>query len=358
MSEVAERPLVHASETSSTYARDPNATHLAFADCAQCTRYPNRWSRIREQIREPAAEFLGTMILVIFGCGGNCQVVLSSRTTVSASPQGEYLSLNFGWAIGLAMGVWSCATISGGHVNPAACYVTLAFASVRNFPWKKVPSYILAQLLGGICGAGIVYANYYHAINLYEGGADIRTLSTGGLFGTFAADYMTSVSCFFAEFLGAAMLIIGILIATDKQNGPATAGVVPLAIFFTVLGIGVALGMETGYAINPARDLGPRILTAMVGYGSAVFNFRNQYWLWCPILGPILGMQIGALAYDAFLYTGPESIVNKPYVLTNYVLHSLDGVFFSFRDLEAERRHLGTCARKNAAVRATGVEAV
>jgi aquaglyceroporin related protein len=266
------------------------------------------------------------MILVIFGCGGGCQVVLSSSTAVASSPKGEYLSLNLGWAIGLAMGVWACGGISGGHINPA---VTLAMASIRGFPWKKVPFYVLAQLLGGICGAGIVYANYYHAINLYEGGSDIRTISgTAGLFGTYAADYMTSVSCFFSEFLGSAMLILAILSVTDKRNSPTPPGLVPLALFFSLLGIGLALGMETGYAINPARDLGPRILTAMVGYGTAVFNFRNQYWIWCPILGPILGMQFGALVYDALVYVGSDSIVNKP-------------------DLEAEKRHLQGCGHKN-----------
>jgi len=267
------------------------------------------------------------MILVIFGCGGDCQVVLSSKTAVAASPKGEYLSLNLGWAIGVAMGVWASCGISGGHINPA---VTLAMASFRNFPWKKVPYYILAQLLGGICGAGIVYANYYHAINLYEGGPDIRTISgTGDLFATYAADYLTSVSAFFSEFLGSAMLIIAVFAVTDKRHGPSTTGVVCVALFFTILGIGLALGMETGYAINPARDLGPRILTAMVGYGKAVFNFRNQYWIWCPLLGPILGMQMGALVYDILLYTGSDSIVNKP-------------------NLEAERRHLEGCARRGA----------
>jgi aquaglyceroporin related protein len=275
------------------------------------------------------------MILVIFGCGGDCQAVLSSSTAVSSSPKGGPLSINIGWAIGLALGVWASAGISGGHVNPA---VTLAMASVRGFPWKKVPFYILAQLLGGICGAGIVYANYYHAINLYEGGAGIRTISgTGDLFATYAADYMTSVSCFFAEFLGAAMLIIPILFATDKRNAPPPPGLVPLVIFFTVLGIGLGLGMETGAALNPARDLGPRILTAMVGYGKAVFDFRNQYWIWCPILGPILGMQAGTLVYDALIYTGPDSIINKP-------------------DLEAEKKHHdGQCA--HGTVRA-GVDSV
>jgi aquaglyceroporin related protein len=326
MSEIVEKPVARLSETSSTYPHqhDHSSKHfIAFADCEHCTRYPNRWSRIREYIREPAAEFFGTMILVIFGCGGNCQAVLSSSSAVASSPKGDFLSLNFGWAVGLSMGVWSCAAISGGHINPA---VTLALASVRDFPWKKVPFYILAQLLGGICGAGIVYGNYYNAINVYEGGTGIRTISgTGDLFGTYAADYMTSVSCFFSEFLGAAMLIIAILIVTDKQNGTPSPGLVPLVHFIAVLGIGLGLGMETGYAINPARDLGPRILTAMVGYGKAVFDFRNQYWIWCPILGPILGMQVGALVYDTLIYTGPNSFVNKP-------------------SLEAERRHLDGCA--------------
>jgi len=329
MSDIAEKPVARHSETSSP---DPHGKHLiasAFADCERCTRHANRWSRMREYVREPAAEFLGTMILVIFGCGGSCQVVLSSSTAVSSTPKGDSLSLNLGWAIGLAMGVWVSAGISGGHVNPA---VTLAFASVRGFPWKKVPGYILAQLLGALCGAGIIYANYYHAINLYEGGPDIRTISgTAGLFGTYAANYVTPVSCFFAEFLGSAMLIIAIFCATDKRNASPSLGLVPLVLFIALLGIGLGLGLETGAAVNPARDLGPRIMTAMVGYGRAVFDFRNQYWIWCPLLGPIFGMQAGALVYDALVYTGPDSIVNKP-------------------DMEAERMHLDGCVYKNGAV--------
>ncbi|KAH7885247.1 major intrinsic protein superfamily membrane channel protein [Phlebopus sp. FC_14] len=311
MPHTAHKPKQRRSETSSTYAEGIAATtisHVKF-DALQRTQRWNPWSRIREYIREPAAEFLGTMILVIFGCGGDCQVVLSSNPAVASSAKGEYLSLNIGWAIGVAMGVWASGGISGGHLNPA---VTLALASVRDFPWRKVPAYIFAQLLGGICGAGIIYANYIHAIDLYEGGPGIRTISgTGDLFATYAADYMTSVSCFFSEFLGSAVLIIAILSITDKRNGPPPPGLVPLALFLVILGIGLALGMETGYAVNPARDLGPRILTAMVGYGKAVFDFRNQYWIWCPVLGPIFGMQIGALVYDLLIFTGSESIVNK-----------------------------------------------
>ncbi|KAI6042724.1 putative aquaporin 4 [Pisolithus marmoratus] len=302
MSEVVGKPSPRHSETSSTYVRPTHEVDIG-------PQHPNKWSSIREYIREPAAEFFGTMILVIFGCGGNCQVVLSSNTAVSASPKGEFLSLNFGWAIGVSLGVLVAGAVSGGHINPA---VTLALATFRNFSWRKVPYYILAQLLGALCGGGIVYANYYHAINAYEGGSNIRTISgTGGLFGTYAADYMTAVSAFFSEFLASAMLIIAILAATDKRNAPASVWLVSAAVFMVILGIGLALGMETGFAINPARDLGPRIMTAMVGYGRGVFTFRNQYWLWCPILGPILGMQIGGLVYDLLLYTGSESIVNK-----------------------------------------------
>lgn len=111
------------------------------------------------------------------------------------------------------------------------------------------------------------------------------------------------------------MLITGIFMFTDKKNGPTPPGVLPVGIFFVLLAISSGLSMNTGAALNPARDLGPRILTAMVGYGRGVFDYRNQYWLWCPILGPIFGMIVAAFFYDTFLYKGPESVLNKPCVL-------------------------------------------
>jgi len=166
--------------------------------------------------------------------------------------------------------------------------------------------------MGAFVGAALVYANYFHAITLFEGGRSVRTLSTASLFSTYTLDYMTNVSAFFSEFLAAAVMMIVVLAMSDKKNLPPPAGLAPLLLAILILGIGAALGMETGYAINPARDLGPRILTSMVGYGKQVFTFRNHYWLWCPILAPILGCQIGALFYDAFLFTGEESWTNKP----------------------------------------------
>ncbi|CAA7268800.1 unnamed protein product [Cyclocybe aegerita] len=256
-------------------------------------------ARFREAIREPMAEFIGVALFVIIGAGSDCQVVLSSNSRVAASPKGEYLSLNFGWAIGLALAVWVSAGISGGHVNPA---VTLALATQRGFPWKKVPVYIFSQIMGGLVGAALVYAQYIHAIDIFEGGRDQRTQLTAGLFATYALDYMTAVSCFFAEFLGTAILAFMIMAATDKNNAAPPLYLLPLVIFLTLLGLGVGLGMQTAFAFNPARDFGPRLFLSMAGYGKAVYTYRSQYWLWCPILAPFLGAQVAVAFYDLFLY--------------------------------------------------------
>ncbi|KAF8470352.1 aquaporin [Gautieria morchelliformis] len=274
------------------------------------TLCPNRWAQWRMMFREPAAEFLGTMILVLFGNGVLCQVVLGSDSDVSSSPKGDYLSVSLGWAVGIALGVWVCGGISGGHINPA---VTLSLAVFRGFPWKKVPVYMFAQLMGALCGAACVYATYFHAIDIFEGGQGIRTVpGTASLFATYASGYMTSVSCFFNEFLSTAVLLMVIFAATDKGNLSPPHGLLPIVLFVTVLGIAACFGMQTGFAINPARDLGPRLLTAMVGYGGSVFSFRSQYWLWCATLGPFAGALAGALVYDAFIYVGPDSILNRP----------------------------------------------
>ncbi|KAI6039356.1 major intrinsic protein superfamily membrane channel protein [Pisolithus marmoratus] len=263
------------SETSSTYVPPANESTVG---SQYSNRRSNRWLvqpplsssyardhiAFRDYVREAAAEFLGTMILIIFGCGGN----LPSRPVIEHS--------GFCHAPG---SVLVSGEVSGGHV-------TLALASFRNFSWKKVPYYILAQLLGALCGGGIVYANYYHAINAYEGGSNIRTY-----LGDWAA---------FSEptrVLASAMLIIAILAATDKRNAPISA----------ILGIGLALGMETGFAINPARDFGPSYHDCH----GRLWQGWNQYWLWCPILGPILGMQAGGLVYDLLIYSESESIFNN-----------------------------------------------
>ncbi|KAG8738517.1 hypothetical protein FRC10_006763 [Ceratobasidium sp. 414] len=299
-------PSQEAESTSPALRPDPVAGAAPGSDAD----FPNKWSKIRHNLREPFAEFLGTVVLVMFGCGAACQVTLSHSTAVAASPKGDYISSAFGWGIGVALGVWVSGGISGGHINPA---VTLAMATFRGFPWKKVPAFILAQILGGLTGAGLVFANYHRAIDLYEGGPGKRSVpGTAGLFATFPLHYMTNVQSFFQEFLATALLLIVICAATDKRNASPPAGLLPLALFITVFGIATCFGMQSSYAINPARDLGPRLMCWMAGYGREVWNFRSQYWLYTPIIGPITGALAGTAIYDAFLYTDPESIFNKP----------------------------------------------
>jgi aquaglyceroporin related protein len=255
-------------------------------------------SKIREIMREPMAEFAGVAVFLIIGTGVDCQVVLSTNSAIASSQKGDFLSVDFGWAIGLALGVWVSGGISGGHINPA---ITLAMATWRGFPWRKVPGYILAQVLGGIFGSAIVYGNYVNAINIFEGGNDIRTQATASLFATYALDYLTNISCFFVEFTGTMILALMIVAGSDKYNMAPPPGLLPLIIFLVLLGLGVALGMQTSFAFNPARDFGPRILLSFAGYGKEVFTYRSQYWLWCPIIAPVLGAQVGIGFYDLFL---------------------------------------------------------
>ncbi|KAK0491902.1 aquaporin-like protein [Armillaria luteobubalina] len=232
--------------------------------------------------RELVAEFIGVAILVMFGSGASCQAVTSTNPGVAPSQQGSTFSIALGWGIeslGLALGAWVTAGVSEGHLNPA---VTLAMATWQGFKWKKVlviqkQAYILAQLMGGIFGAALVYANYYHAINVYEGG-HFRTLSTAGFFGTYALDYVPNATMFFDKFLGCFILMLIILAVNDKCKCPP-AKLLPLALFLTLFGLGVCFGMQTGFAVNPAHDLGPRILTAIAGWGRQVFNYCKYVFL-------------------------------------------------------------------------------
>lgn len=265
-------------------------------------------SKIRDMLRAPIAEFAGTAVFVLIGTGVDCQVVLSSDDGVAASQKGSFLSINFGWAIGLALGAWISGGISGGHLNPA---VTLGMAIFRKFSWAKVPLYIFAQLLGGVIGATITYFNYVNAIDIFEGSRTARTQATASLFATFPLPYVNNITAFFTEFLGTAVLALMVLAASDKTNNAAPKGMFPIAIFLTLLGLGLSFGMQTSYAFNPARDFGPRLLLTMVGYGKQLYSFRRQYWLWCPIIAPFLGAIVGMGFYDLFLHKPEEEEMPK-----------------------------------------------
>ncbi|KAI0033889.1 aquaporin-like protein, partial [Vararia minispora EC-137] len=273
--------------------------------------YPNRWCRIRECIREPAAEALGTLVLVLIGLGVNCQVALSANTAIVPAPMGIFLSNAFGWALGAACGVWISAGISGGHINPGG-QVTIAMAVYRGFPWRKVPLYILGQVLGSFVAALVVYGNYFHAIDIIEGGRSVRTVpGTASYFTSYAADYASDLNCFFTEFLCSFVLLLVVFAITDAHNAALPPHLAPLALFAALFCIISGLGLNTSFAINPARDFGPRLMTSIVGYGESVWAYRHQFWLWCTVCGPLAGGLVAGGLYDALLYTGADSVFNR-----------------------------------------------
>lgn len=240
--------------------------------------------------REMLAEFLGTLVLLIFGLGVVAQTVLSKQTA------GSMLSINICWGIAVMMGCYVSAGVTGAHLNPA---VTIALAVHRRFPWAKVGPYIAAQFAGALVASALVFLAYYDSLRSFDGGVRhvIGELGTAGIWATYPQPFTSIAIGFLNETLGTAMLVGVILGITDTRNSPAPNGLAPVLVGLLVVAIGASLGFNTGYAINPARDLGPRIFTALAGWGGEVFTAANGWW-WVPVVAPCVGGVIGGWAYD------------------------------------------------------------
>ncbi|CAO1633316.1 unnamed protein product [Jaminaea pallidilutea] len=272
-------------------------------------QFPNPWAKIRYQLREPFSEFLGCLVLLTFGDGINVQALFAAEYDPS-TPRGNYLSVSFGWGIAVAMGVYVAGGVSGGHINPV---VTLALAMFRGFPWKKVPIYIFAQILGGTVGALMIYGLYVNPIRAFD---PMQTQTSAQYFTTFPASFIeppgARITGWYNETYATAILLMVILAISDNSNTPPPDGMAPIVLLWLVTGIGATLGWQTAYAINPARDLGPRIALSIVGY-RGLWTFNAWYWLRTPLLGALCGAPLGCLLYDLFIYTGDESPLNKPW---------------------------------------------
>lgn len=175
--------------------------------------------------------------------------------------------------------------------------------------------YTVAQFLGGWIASGVVYGYYYYAIDNYEG-KGVRTVppsktATAGIFCTYPQAFMTTNAQFWAEVIETTMLQFGILALKDMSNMGAEK-FLPLGLFFLIFGLGACFGFETGYAMNFARDFGPRLMSYMVGYGPKVWA-AGHYYFWVPIVAPFIGCTFGGFLYDVFIYTGPSPI-NTPWM--------------------------------------------
>ena len=241
--------------------------------------------------REALAEFLGTCVLIIFGSAVVAQVVLSGGAN------GSYLSINLGWGLGVTMAIYVSAGVSGAHLNPA---VTLALAVHRGFAWSKVVPYCLAQTAGAFTGALVTFVTYRDAFNHYDGGTRLVTgaKATAGIFSTYPQDFLSNVpGGLVDQIVGTALLLLLVLALGDQKNFAAEGRLQPILIGAAVVLIGMTFGFNAGYAINPARDLGPRLFTAMAGWGGEVFTAGNSWW-WVPIVGPLIGGVLGGYVYD------------------------------------------------------------
>ena len=245
--------------------------------------------------QEFLAELFGTMVLIVFGCGVVESVVIFASTNPKIPGEvvfGGYTNITLGWGFAVLMGILVSAGVSGAHLNPA---VTIALAATKRFPWGKVPHYLAGQFVGAFLGAAVVFLVYYAKWIQFDPALD----HTAGVFSTFPA-----VPGFWPGFIdqvvGTAMLMALILAIGDQNNNAAGTTWSALAVAFAVMAIGMSLGTMHGYAINPARDLGPRLFSVLAGFKNNGLTDGSGIWM-VPVIGPIVGALVGAFMYDGLI---------------------------------------------------------
>ncbi|XP_018413359.1 PREDICTED: aquaporin-3-like [Nanorana parkeri] len=243
-----------------------------------------------QYVRCGLAEFLGTLILILFGCGSVAQMELSGYA------KAQFLSVNMAFGFAVTAGAYVCAGVSGAHLNPA---VSLSMYLLQRMTCRMMLVYFLAQFLGAFIGAALVFALYIDALHAYSGGnwTVSSTQATAGIFASYPSEHLTILNGLTDQVIATAALMICILAVIDESNNAAPRGLQPFVIGLVVLLVGLSMGFNCGYPINPARDLAPRIFTAMAGWGLEVFRAGNHWW-WVPVLGPMIGGVIGTLIYE------------------------------------------------------------
>ncbi len=232
-----------------------------------------------------AGELVGTALLVLLGDG----VVAACLLKRSKAQNAGWMVITTGWAMAVAIAVYAVFRISGAHLNPA---ITLALALTGKFPWAKVPFYLIAQLVGGFLGGVLVWLSYLpHWRETAEPDLKLMVFSTVPAIRRLPANLLTEV-------IGTFVLMFGVL-AILANTAPLESGLAPLLIGFLVWAIGLSLGAPTGYAINPARDLGPRLAHMVLPIPQK--GASDWGYAWVPVVGPVIGGALGAVAYVKIL---------------------------------------------------------
>jgi glycerol uptake facilitator protein len=255
------------------------------------------------------AEFFGCFILISFGDGVVAMLwALVGSGRSAAGPlqsSGDWLLITWGWALAVTFAVYTVGGVTGGHINPA---ITLGQAMRKQFPWSKVPGFWAAQVLGCFVGAALVFLVYNNAINHFDQVNHIikgqpNSVGTYSTFATFPAPYFATVwGPLVDQIVGTFFLALFVFAVTDEFNLPVGSNMTPWIVGMIVMAVGISFGANAGYAINPARDFGPRIFAWIAGWGKVAFpgDYANiSAYFWVPIIGPLVGAAIAAVTYEA-----------------------------------------------------------
>ncbi|XP_012513528.1 PREDICTED: aquaporin-9 isoform X1 [Propithecus coquereli] len=243
----------------------------------------------RNLAKETLAEFLGTYIMVVLGCGSVAQAILSRGLF------GGVVTINVGFAMAVVMAIYVTAGVSGGHINPAVSFAMCVFGRMK---WFKLPFYVGGQFLGAFVGAATLFGIYYDGLMSFAGGKllIVGENATAHIFATYPAPYLSMVNAFADQVVATMFLLIIVFAVFDSRNMGVPKSLQPIVIGLLIVVIASSLGLNSGCAMNPARDLSPRLFTALAGWGFEVFTAGNNFW-WIPVVGPLVGAVIGGLIY-------------------------------------------------------------
>lgn len=277
------------------------------------------WSVWRTEYREALAEMLGVIVQLTLG--------LSANLSVLAAGNGNPNTLNWAWGFATMIAIYVSGGISGAHLNPT---ITAVLWFYRGFPKRKMPEFLAGQFLGAFIAPFVAYGVYLAAIQNWE-----AANGTASIIGSFVTNpgqtYVGTATAFFNEFVGTAFLVIIIMALGDDQNAPPGAGMNSFIVGLVITALTFAFSFNTGMALNPVRDFGPRLALLCLGYGGQLFT--DPFWFYGPFAASLCGGFVGAGIYDFFIFTGGESPINYPWGRTKRAA-------IKSRDKWATRMHL------------------
>lgn len=259
----------------------------------------NKWARIRAKYPETLAEFLCTAMSVFLGLTGTLSVNLSQN---QSQQYGTYETSCWAWGLSFMFGIYLGGGVSGAHMNPV---ISVSLAIFRGFPWRRCGVYVVVQIVAAFAGAALAYLLYRDAI--LE--VDPALTQTYAAFFTVPKTWVSPATAFFTEFLSGAVIMIAVLSLGDDQNNPPGAGMHAFILGLLVTVLKMTLGYNTGAALAPSSDLGPRLVAYAAGYQMDNM-WANGWWFWGPWCGTMTGAVTGCALYDAVVFVGSESPIN------------------------------------------------